>query len=218
MAASLEKNQAPGSLGAIAQNMAGIALVVMLVALGAAYCVDQLGRTNARAAPALDDGEPIAQTVAGRELQIPSNWFRFGEQMDSGFISQTEFNVVIDGRTVDVTLLPRSRARGSSELLDSVYVHQFTPGTVSGPPGLVGKALQGNGYDGETVWYDALAARPFVAKCIDAVTENAPARCVRTVHLPNGLAAIFGFDADILAGWRSFDAEISPWLERIGAL
>ncbi|MCR6634570.1 hypothetical protein [Devosia sp.] len=199
------------------QNLAGIALVVMLAALGIAYLVDEAGRSDGRKAPSLDDGEALAQTVGGRELTIPKNWFRFGEQMQSGFVSQVDLSVELPLGRVDVTLLPRSRAKSSSELLDSVYVHQFAKGTEMGVPGLIGQKLEGNGYAGEAIWYDALAPKPFVAKCIDAIEADAPDKCVRTVHLASGLAAIYSFDATLLPAWRDFDAEMGQWLERIGA-
>lgn len=199
------------------QNLAGIALVVMLAALGIAYLVDEAGRSDGRKAPSLDDGEALAQTVGGRELTIPTNWFRFGEQMQSGFVSQVDLSVELPLGRIDVTLLPRSRAKSSSELLDSVYVHQFAKGTEMGVPGLIGQKLEGNGYAGEAIWYDALAPKPFVAKCIDAIEADAPDKCVRTVHLASGLAAIYSFDETLLPAWRDFDAEMGQWLERIGA-
>lgn len=201
----------------IVQNLVGIALVVMLTAVGVAYLVDETGRTDGRHDSSLEDGAPIVQTVGGRELTIPENWFRYGEQMQSGFVSQVDLSVHLTLGRVDVTLVPRSRAKASSELLDSVYVHQFAKGTVSGVPGLIGQQLQGNGYTGEVLWYDALAPKPFVAKCIDAIEAEAPDKCVRTVHLPSGLAAIYSFDQTMLPGWRDFDAEIGSWMERIGA-
>lgn len=204
-------------ISGLMQNLAGIALVVMLAALGVAYLVDEAGRSDGRKAPSLDDGEALVQTVGGRELTIPKNWFRFGEQMQSGFVGQVDLSVELPLGRVDVTLLPRSRAKSSSELLDSVYVHQFAKGTETGVPGLIGQKLEGNGYAGEVIWYDALAPKPFVAKCIDAIEADAPDKCVRTVHLASGLAAIYSFDETLLPAWRDFDAEMGRWLERIGA-
>lgn len=204
-------------ISGLMQNLAGIALVVMLAALGIAYLVDEAGRSDGRKVPSLNDGEALVQTVGGRELTIPKNWFRFGEQMQSGFVSQVDLSVELQLGRVDVTLLPRSRAKSSSELLDSVYVHQFAKGTESGVPGLIGQKLEGSGYAGELIWYDALAPKPFVAKCMEAIEADAPDKCVRTVHLASGLAAIYSFDETMLPAWRNFDAEMGQWLERIGA-
>lgn len=208
---------AASGISALAHNLAGIALAVMLTAVGVAYLVDETMRPDGRPAPALDDGNMLVQTVGGRELTIPENWFRFGEQMQSGFVGQADISVRLPQGRVDVTLLPRSRAKSSSELLDSVYVHQFSKGTVAGVPGLVGQRLEGSGYAGEMIWYDALAPNPFVAKCMDAIETGAPAKCVRTVQLTNGLAAIYSFDETLLPAWRDFDAEMNRWLEKIGA-
>ncbi|MBN9332227.1 hypothetical protein [Devosia sp.] len=216
---SASQHPAPAAYGShgLVHNLAGIALAVMLAALGVAYLVDQAGRSEGRKVPSLSDGNMLEQTVSGRELTIPENWFRFGEQMQAGFVSQIDLSVQLPLGSVDVTLLPRSRAKSSSELLDSVYVHQFAKGTETGVPGLIGQKLEGNGYGGETIWYDALAPKPFVAKCIDAIETGAPDKCVRTVHLTSGLAAIYSFEESLLPGWRDFDAEMNRWLEKIGA-
>jgi len=217
MPASPHPATAASGLSALAHNLVGIALAVMLVAVGIAYLVDEAIRPDDRAAPSLADGDMLTQTVGARELTIPENWFRFGEQMQSGFVSQVDISVRLPLGRVDVTLLPRSRAKSSSELLDSVYVHQFAKGMETGVPGLVGQRLEGNGYAGEMIWYDALAPSPFVAKCIDAIEPGAPDKCVRTVHLASGLAAIYSFDETLLPAWRDFDAEMGRWLEKIGA-
>lgn len=217
MNASHSPAQAASHTSGLVHNLAGIALVVMLAALGIAYLVDLSGRSHGQQAPGIDDGNAIVQTVGGRELTIPENWFRYGEQMQSGFVSQVDLSFTLPLGAVQVTLLPRSRAKTSSELLDSVYVHQFAKGTQTGLPGLIGQKLEGNGYTGEVVWYDALAQKPFVAKCIAAIEAGAPNKCVRTVHLQTGLAAIFSFDDTMLPGWRDFDVQMAKWLDRIGA-
>lgn len=211
---------APSSLGF---NLAGIAVLVLLLAVGAAYLVDELGRKSGTPTPALDDGDLVTQTISGRELRIPSTWFRYGEQIRDGFTNQIDLSILPEAQDtpVQITLLPRSRARASSALLDAVYLHQFGEGTLTGVPGLVGKPLTGkdNGsFDGESVWYDALSSTPFVAKCAKAIQQDAPARCLRTVYLASGIAAIYAFDASHLQNWRSFDADMSAWLKKIGAL
>lgn len=171
------------------------------------------------------DGDALVQTIGGRELAIPRNWFRHGEQMQTGFASQVDLDVrleLVPGAaplSVHVQLLPQTRARPSSTLLDKVYLHRFAEGTVGGVPGLVGKPLSAmEGYEGETVWYDALVPNPFVTKCMDPVEDGGIGRCLRTVHLPSGLAAVFTFDASALQAWKAFDAEMARWLGHIGAL
>jgi hypothetical protein len=205
-------------------NLAGIAVLVLLLAVGAAYLVDELGRTNRIPAPSLDDADPIRQTISGRELSIPTAWFRYGEQIRDGFTNQIDLRVLYSPAgtelpvPVDITLLPRSRARASASLLDRVYAHQFAEPTLGGVQGLVGKPmLAGNGYAGESVWYDALSPDPFVAKCVEPVSADGAAQCVRTVYLPSGIAAVYTFDATILQSWRQFDTEMERWLGHIGA-
>jgi hypothetical protein len=218
--APANERQPPHSL---AYNLAGIAVIVMLLAVGAAYLVDELRRRDRAVAPTLEDGKPIVQTIGGRELTIPAAWFRYDGQLHDGFTNQIDLRVMFtpaDGAAipVDVTLLPRSRARASSALLDGVYLHQFNDETLSGVPGLVGKPMGGgSGYSGETVWYDAISPNPFVAKCMDAVEPEGAAKCVRTVYLPSGIAAIYAFDATVLQSWRQFDPEMERWLAPIGA-
>ncbi|MBB4051404.1 hypothetical protein GGR20_001040 [Devosia subaequoris] len=226
MAASgTDENAAAGSKGQLAYNLAGIALIVLLVAVGVAYLIDQTARNAQRPLPSLLDADPITQTVAGRELHIPTAWFRFGESITPGFVSQVDLVFalpLIAGQQptlVEVTLISRGGARASSALLDAVYLHQFAENSVGGIPGLVGKPLLAiDGYADETVWYDPLSPAPFVAKCAAAPDPSRSDRCLRTIHLPNGLAAILSFDAEALVAWRQFDAELAQWLGKIGAL
>tara|TARA_R110002020_G_scaffold10961_14_gene41615 strand:+ start:5398 stop:6072 length:675 start_codon:yes stop_codon:yes gene_type:complete len=207
----------------LAYNLAGIAVLVLMLAVGAAYLIDELGRLARAPVPALTDGDPVTQTISGRELAIPAAWFRFGEQIRTGFTDQIDLRVMLtatDGTAlpVDVTLLPRSRARTSASLLDGVYLHQFSQETLSGVVGLVGKPMRAqNGYAGESVWYDALSPNPFVAKCLKIEEKEGPGKCLRTVHLPSGIAAIYSFDATVLQSWRQFDAGMEQWLTRMGA-
>ncbi|UJW86454.1 hypothetical protein [Devosia sp. SL43] len=209
---------------ALAYNLAGIAVLVLLLAVGAAYLIDEMSRAARTPVPAIEDGDPIAQTISGHELTIPTAWFRYGEQIRNGFTNQIDLRVMFapEGSDiaipVDVTLLPRSRARTSSSLLDGVYLHQFVNETLDGVPGLVGKPmLASNGYSGESVWYDAISPNPFVAKCLEAVEADGTSQCVRTVYLPSGIAAIYAFDATVLQSWRQFDTEMERWLTSIGA-
>lgn len=212
----------PKPASSLGFNLAGIAVLVLLVAVGAAYFIDDRSRAARIPPPDLADERTVTLTMSGKDMTIPASWFRHGEQMRSGFSSQIDLRVMLaqDGAAplpVDVTLLPRSRARPSSALLDGVYLHQFDGETLSGVPGLVGKPLQqANGFADETVWYDALAADPFVAKCMAPVATGAT-RCLRTVYLPSGIAAVYAFDATVLQGWRNFDTEMKNWLGPIGA-
>lgn len=200
-----------------------IAVAAAMIGLGVAYALDYAGRTEG-APPRLDDpAVAVQKTLGGRELSIPPSWIRIGSGDANRFVSEIDLVLALDFEPapalVHVTLQPRSRARPSALLLDTVYLHRFGGDTLSGPTGLVGKTLgQGEGFGGETVWYDALSPNPFVAKCLAPVVAEAPSRCMRTVVLASGIAATYAFDAEILPHWRAFDAAAAPWLERIGAL
>jgi hypothetical protein len=100
-----------------------------------------------------------------------------------------------------------------------VYLHQFLPEQLAGPPGLVGKPLRADGgYADEVVWYDPLSAEPFVAKCSKPIASAATGQCLRTVYLGPGVAAVYAFPEPALPHWRDFDAELTARLGQIGAL
>jgi hypothetical protein len=209
----------------VAYNLAAIALIILIISLGLAYLIDQIGRKDTATTPDRADTALKTQTVGGRELAIPQTWFRTANEIEEGFSQQVELKFALQFERaksqtlVDVTLLPLTRARASSALLDTVYVHQFQGALLQTVPGLVGKTLKpADGYAGEVVWYDALASQPFVAKCSTAPTPERPSRCVRTVHLPSGLAAIVSFNEAALTHWREFDSQMALWLDQIGAL
>lgn len=205
-------------------NVAAIMLALALCGVALAYAIDAAGRGSRQPAHRSDGDITLTRTIGGRDLEIPRSWFRHAEQRVEGFAKQIDLQLTVplgpqgEAREVEVTLLPRSRVRSSAYLLDGVYLHQFLPQQLSGPPGLVGKPLAGkDGFEGETVWYDPLSADPFVAKCSVSVTTGAEGRCLRTVHLGPGIAAIYAFGADLLPSWRGFDAKVQQLLKEVGA-
>jgi hypothetical protein len=205
-------------------NLAAIAVVLLLFGVGLAYLIDAAARNARTDAHRLDSETTLTRSLGGVELEIPLAWFRYEEQRVEGFAKQIDLRfdlpLGIDGgaAAIDVVLLPRSRVRPSAALLDGVYLHQFTQEQLSGPPGLVGKPLRAaDGYADESVWYDALAADPFVAKC-SAVIKDGANQCLRTVHLGPGIAAIFTFPDTVLMRWREFDERMNVRLRQIGAL
>ena len=201
-------------------NLGMIVLLVAVAGLGLAYVIDAAGRAAHE-----DLTGSVTRTLGGRELTVPVAWLREDAERTAGFAKQVEIGLDLPlgpkaaVRQIDITLVPRSRARPSASLLDGVYLHQFMPEQLNGPPGLIGKPLiAAEGYAQETVWYDAISSAPFVAKCIAPVAEGQPGRCIRTVYLGPGVAAIYSFDEDVLANWRQFDAALHPTLRQIGAL
>ena len=212
-----------GDASHVGFNVAAIMLILALGGVGLAYAIDAAGRADRQFPHRIDEEATLTRTIGDRQLEIPLSWFRYAEQRVEGFAKQIDlqFSVPLGEngalRTIEVTLLPRSRAEPSSRLLDRVYLHQFLPGEVAGPPGLVGKPLNAHdGFESETVWYDALSADPFVAKCSAPVTAGAEPRCLRTVHV-GSIAAVYAFGGDVLGSWREFDARLLPMLRAIGA-
>lgn len=207
-----------------AYNLGVITLAVALGGIGLAYAID--GAVRHISEPVIVAESPtIARTVSGRHLAIPASWFRTEQGNSGDFARQVDLRVQLplgaegSPMPVDVSLMPRSAVRPSAGLLDGVYLHMFQPQQVVGPPGLVGKPLRNmDGYSGETVWYDALSADPFVAKCMAPVAEGAPAQCLRAVYLESGIAAVYSFDQSLLWAWRDFDAAMDEKLRTIGAL
>ncbi len=209
----------------VLSNLAALAIGLVAGGVVLAYGIDHWSRGAPTPASLGDAGPMLVQKLGGRELSIPLTWLRYGVPEGEGFASQVdlELPVTFEGSEtpalVSVTLLPRSRARPSAVLLDGVYLHQFGDTVDTSIPGLVGKPLLGtDGFAGETVWYDALSADPFAAKCMESVAGRGEARCLRTVVLPSGIAATYDFSAGLLPHWESFDAALLPWLSRINAL
>ncbi len=201
-------------------NLGAIALLVAIAGLGLAYAIDAAGRSVHEQVTGT-----VSRTLGARDLRVPASWLREDAERSEGFAKQVEIGLKLPlgpkaaMREIAITLVPRSRARPSASLLDGVYLHQFMPEQLSGPPGLIGKPLlAAEGYAHETVWYDAISSGPFVAKCIAPVAEGEPGRCIRTVYLGPGIAAIYSFDEDVLSNWKQFDAALMPSLKQIGAL
>jgi hypothetical protein len=207
----------------VTYTLGAIMLVVVMLGLALAYGLSALAPRPQLEATA--DSNDVTVSLVGKRLSIPAAWLRSRDHKADGFASQIELELRLPlGRSgtivpVEVTLLPLSQVRPSASLLDGVYLHQFMPNELAGASGLVGKPLYAtDGYQNETVWYDALSQNPFVAKCMAPPEPRGVARCLRTVALPDGIAAVYGFDADVLDSWRQFDPEVRSRLSRIGAI
>ncbi|MBU1174348.1 MAG: hypothetical protein KKH72_03015 [Alphaproteobacteria bacterium] len=212
----------PASLRDIAANVLGLALLVALAALGLAYGIDAFNRSGAENG-ARDGGALIALNVAGVALSVPERAFRGAGGRGGTFSERVDLVVTLALGTspplpVTLSLVPKARARPSSVLLDSVFLQRFSDTEKKGMPGLIGKPLTGgDGYDGETVWYDPISIHPFAAKCDAPLSDKDEGRCIRTIELDSGLAAILGFAAPRLADWREMDAPLTAFLAEIGA-
>lgn len=210
----------PANAPSLAFNLAAIAALVALGAVALAYGIDGASRPRV---PADADQASLVRTLGGKDLEIPESWLRYAEQKVEGFARQVDLALTLllgaQGRPVEigVTLLPSSRVRPSASLLDGVYLHQFAGDAAGGPAGLMGKVLsRADGAEGETVWFDPISADPFVAKCAAPVAAEVASRCLRSVRLAPGIAAVYVFDAEVLENWRQFDPAMRETLSRIG--
>lgn len=204
-------------------NLVMLALIVVLVALGAAYGIDALSRASASSAA---DDRPelrVPVNVAGVALEVPETAIRSGHQPGSAFADRLDLRITLSlaedtAIPLDLTLVPKARARASAALLDSVYLSHFTAEEKRGVPGLIGKPLKGgDGYDGETVWYDPISIDPFTAKCAPPIAEGYDGDCMQVLVLDSGLSAILGFPEAALKHWRLFDAPLLAVLKDLGA-
>jgi len=148
-------------------NLGVIALIVASFAVAVAYL---LNAADARSGPPAARETMLARTIGNTALTIPSSWLVTDGGDDASFARQVDLLVSLplgpDGalRSIEVTLTQRSRVTPSASLLDGVYLHQFKPDQLAGPPGLIGKPLLAqDGFENETVWYDPITSAPFVA-------------------------------------------------------
>lgn len=218
---SITRSPARADPGVTAYRLALLALVCVLLGLGAAYGISALAKARGAAAP-----EPALlvthhKTVGAQRYSVPAALLRGPGQRQDGFAERMDLAMALplgpDGRMseIAIAIVPRARVRTSAHLLDTVYVHQFGPEHIQGPSGLVGKPLrQEAGYGGETVWYDPLSPNPFVAKCMEPLGMDGRT-CLRTLLLSDRNAAILSFEPAALAHWRRMDALLE---ERLATL
>jgi hypothetical protein len=211
----------PRPPASIALNMGIIAASIVICAGALVYGAARYIETSAP--PPVAASQLVQRTLVGKTLSIPASWLRDQQQSPEQFATRVQMEIPLpvgpkDAVTpVEVTLVPRSQVRPSSLLLDGVYLHQFLPNELSGPSGLIGKPLYGSdGFQNETVWYDPLSSDPFVAKCIAPVESGGSSRCLRTVYLSTGIAAVYDFDTSVLWAWRRFDSIMGRALAHTG--
>ncbi|WP_029040811.1 hypothetical protein [Cucumibacter marinus] len=200
-------------------NVGLILIVVALAGLGAAYLLVDFTRTIGDGMPE-QPGDIRSLTVGGTAVNVPTNWM-LDDLSDSGFRDSLDLVIPVAIEGLDrrvraaVTLVPRSRAPLSATLLDTLYIHRFASGQAQGPRGLVGKPLRAeSGYQDETVWYDPLSPRPYVAKCLEIDTVDGKAlECLRTIAVGDRLSAIIRYGEEGHANWRAFDTRLRAALE-----
>lgn len=213
---SVTTSGADDQLNSVLYTIAVMTMTAALIGLGLAYVLkgyfSQSSSKEAR--PPLTATHSV--TIGPQRYAIPASLMTDPSQRHDGFAERIDMTLALPigpgGKLseTDITLMPRGRARPSSVLLDSVYLHQFGSGQVSGVPGLVGKPLDTDaGTQGEIVWYDPLGAAPFTAKCMAPVQPDLDTRtCLRIFALSDRNTAIVSFEASALADWRAFDSTV----------
>ncbi len=206
-------------------NLITIALGLIFAGLALAYYIDTLEQSETKL-PSLNDNEAlITKIISGQQLQIPATWFKYLKKNQTEFVDSIELVFVLPiisnkpNMVIQVTLAQKRLNIPSAQLLDDVYLHQFSPNQINSPKGLIGKPLKTMvGNIEENVFYDPLSANPFVAKCMDRIVKDASKRCVRTVQISAQLSATYSFEYEALLGWRNFDMEAQKWLDKIADL
>ena len=206
-------------------NLTAIALLHALAGLAFAYWLILINRPNMSPQPSTFKAPFVSHNVTGVTLVLPEQWLiatAKGDGSDNETLNvglSLRFEEKGDLENLGLWIVPANRVESSAQLLDTVYIHEFTMRQTGGKAGLIGKPLKGEeGYENETVWYDPLSANPFVAKCTDRPAAPDFPDCIRTVKPGHGLAITYQFNHRILQYWRTFDATLSPILGRTGLL
>ncbi len=204
-------------------NLAAIALMLVLAGLAAAYWLFAQARPE-KAPPASTFAPPFSgTTINGIAINMPTAWLT-RTPGKSGINTQSlDANLLIsfdnenDPQRVGVHVSKADQAESSTVLLDTVYIHQFTPRQIDTVPGLVGKPLKGEeGYQDETVWFDPISTSPFVAKCTSRPATPDFPDCIHTIATGNGLAITYQFNRHLLTRWRTFDHVLQQLLKNTG--
>ena len=172
-----------------------------------------------------DDTTPVLLTIGSEKLAIPANMLRFAEARQGGAVERADLalhwpdlagyseknaDAFKDGSptapVVYATIAVRDTPLDSSARLDDVYTRFFVGKPIAGPAGLVGRQLaKDSGYDGDIVFFDPSAPRPFVARCLATATDTVPATCLRDVNFGGGLSLLYRFNRNLLANWGALD-------------
>jgi len=197
-------------------NVLILCIILSLLGLSVVYTLDFLEKNSPQQANSSQ--ETIEFTIAASKLRAPKSWIEsnFDEEQNILNLLQLRLELQIDGKLVAVnaTLLPAARAAPSAYLLDSLYIHNFAPGRSEQMYGLVAKKLRNEaGFEDETIWYDALSANPFVAKCLDEKVEVRNAKpCITTILVNKRVSALIQFEKSVLPHWRQFSVALAQQL------
>ncbi|MFT6658919.1 MAG: hypothetical protein ACJAZW_002088 [Maritalea sp.] len=212
----MPKHNLPKTKNSLGTNILILCIVLSLVGLGIVYSLDFFevpGETRA-----VETEESVEFSIAASKLHAPKSWietqFKPKENMLNFLELRLELQVNGQSNAVNVTLLPASQAAPSAYLLDALYIHNFASGPSEQKYGLVVKKLRNEaGFEDETIWYDALSANPFVAKCLTEKTAPDNAKnCITTVLVNKRVSALIQFEDSVLPNWRVFSVALDKQL------
>lgn len=203
----------------------GAALVIVAIVGGLLHMAIDLYRERMTLTGLTDDPRPVVLTIAGDTLSIPANMIRFAGTRRGGAVERADLTLhwpTLEGYSeplaeafkdgspmapiVFASIAARDSPLDSTARLGDVYARFFTDRPIGGPSGLVGRRLAAeSGYSGEVVFFDPVAARPFVARCLEAATPEVPATCLRDVDFGRGLSLLYRFNRVLLPEWRALD-------------
>jgi len=202
-------------------NLFAMMVILALAGLAAVYLMDFLELNRNK--QTMSQETTIEFTIAATNLAAPQSWLNSEVDGDSKAYSVVDIllPVEVDSTIISVsaTLLASSKAAPSSFLLDTLYIHKFKDVPSQQAFGLVAKQMVDEaGYSGETVWYDAVSANPFVAKCLkEKLPKNTAKNCVTTVLVNKRVSALVRFEETLLPHWRAFQLSLRAKLATLNA-
>jgi len=217
----MTRKSSPKKKNSLQGNVLILCIFLSLAGLALVYALDYFEQTNAQFDSTAD--EQIEFTIAASRLKAPKSWVISAFNPEKTVLNalQLKLDLIVEmqSTSVIVTLLPASRAAPSAYLLDSLYIHNFAPGRTEQMFGLVVKKLKNEaGFEDEIVWYDALSANPFVAKCLEEKTVIEDAKnCITTVLVNKRVSALIQFEKSILPHWRPFAVALDRQLAELNA-
>ena len=191
-------------------------MAVALVGLVFVYASDLLTNKSGNNSAANSGSYKI--TIAAKPIVVPKAWTTSTINTDDEVLSNVELaipmNVSNDETALHISLLPSAKAAPSAYLLDSLYIHNFEEGAPKQAYGLIVKSLKPQaGYEDETIWYDAISANPFVAKCLEEkLGDDTQTNCITTMLVNKRVSALIRFDGDLLPYWKGLHAELTKLL------
>lgn len=210
-------------------------LALLAAVLGVAIALWRAdgGRETSETSP-----EPVAVTVGGLALTVPKNAIRFPAQRRPGV--QDRLDVALlppdwTGRTAadadrfdapaeasEVVWVTIAAARpdqmDSAAILATVHARLFVDEPLAADPalGLVGRRLSAKaGYEGEEVWFEPGAVRPFVVRCW-ALAPGGPVATCQGDERIGDVMVVRRFPRAALADWRRLDAGLKAKLAEWG--